>query len=148
MPKKNSKRGSKRGPRQSNQLLIRDPKEGHEYAEVLGAVGSARFRLKLLTNGEEVIGKLKGSMTKGRGFEKVVVGNLVLTMLDGCTTGKDKYYIFHKYSEGERKQLEKLGELVTMVEVDKVESAFAFEGDEEVQQLNEAEIDDDFINDI
>ena len=148
MPKKNSKRGSKRGPRQSNQLLIRDPKEGHEYAEVLNALGSARFRIKLVTNGAESVGKLKGSMTKGRGFEKVVSGNLVLVQLDSCTTGKDKYYIFHKYSESEKKQLEKLGELTTLVETVQTESAFVFEGDEEVKQANEAEIDDDFINDI
>lgn len=148
MPKKNSKRGSKKGPHQSSQLLIRDPKEGHEYAEVLNALGSARFRIKLITNGAEFVGKLKGSMTKGRGFEKVVGGNLVLVQLDGCTTGKEKYFIFHKYSESERKQLEKLGELATLVESEQVESGFIFEGEDEVKQANEAEIDDDFINDI
>lgn len=147
MPKKNSKRGSKKGPRQSNQLILRDPKEGHEYAEVQAALGSARFRVKLVTNGAEVVGKLKGSMTGGRGFEKVVAGNLVLVTLDGCTTGKDKYFIFHKYSDSERKQLEKLGELTTLVESEQTETAFAFEGDE-VKQTIEAEIDNDFINDI
>ena len=148
MPKKNSKRGSKRkGTRQSKQLLLRDEKEGQEYAEVLKPLGCAQFTIRLL-NGEEVVGKLKGSMTKGRGFEKVTPGNWVLAMLDGCTTGKDKYYIFHKYSDSEKKQLENLGELATLVNTDRVESIFGFEGDEEVQQLNEAEINDDFINDI
>ena len=146
MGKKGSKRGSK-GSRQSNQLLLRDAKENQEYAEVLKPLGCGQFMVKLL-NGLEVIGKLKGSMSNRRTFDKVVPGNWVLVMLDGCTTGKDKYYIFHKYSDSEKKKLEKLGELVQMVEADAVESSFGFEGDQEVQEANDGEIDDDFINDI
>ena len=116
------------------------------YAEVLKPVGSCQFTIRFL-NGDESIGKLKGSMTRGRGFEKVTNGNWVLAQKDPCTTNKDKYYIIHKYSDGERKQLEKLGELVTVSE-NTEKSTFVFEGEEETIENKEEEINDDFINDI
>ena len=148
MPKKNSKRGSKkRGPKRSHQLLLKDEKEQQEYAEVLKPLGNCMFMVKLL-NGEEVVAKLKGSMTKGKSFDKVTPGNTVLTMRDGCTTGKDVYYIFHKYTSDEIRTLKQLGQLVKVVDREEEECHVMFEGDEEVKVQNEQEIDDDFINDI
>jgi|AntAceMinimDraft_6_1070360.scaffolds.fasta_scaffold08049_2 initiation factor 1A len=148
MPKTNKVNKSKHGSRQTNQLLMRDQNEGQEYAEILKAFGNAMFLVRLL-NGEEVIGKLKGSMTKGRCFEKVIIGDMVLVMLDSCTTSKSKYYIFHKYSMNEKKQLEKLGELAKIADNnDDKDNIFGFEDDENVKKLTTAEINDDFINDI
>ena len=96
MPKTNKVNKSKNGSRNTYQLLLRDQTEGQEYAEVIEAFGNAMFLVRLL-NGEEVIGKLKGSMTKGRCFDNVILGDIVLVILDSCTTSKSKYYIFHKY---------------------------------------------------
>lgn len=148
MPKTNKVNKNKHGSRQTNQLLMRDQNEGQEYAEIVKAFGNAMFLVRLL-NGEEVIGKLKGSMTKGRCFEKVTIGDMVLVMLDGCTTSKSKYYIFHKYNINEKKQLEKLGELAKIADNNNDEdNIFGFEDDENVKKLTTAEINDDFINDI
>lgn len=146
MPKTNK---SKNGSRNTNQLLLRDQTEGQEYAEVIKAFGNAMFLVRLL-NGEEVIGKLKGSMTKGRCFDKVILGDTVLVILDSCTTSKSKYYIFHKYSMSEKKQLEKLGELAKVSDNNEndEDNIFGFEDDQNVKKLTTAEIDDDFINDI
>ena len=78
-----------------------------------------------------------------RHLNKVVTGNLVLVQLDGCTTGKDKYYIFHKYSDSEKKQLEKLGELKSVIET--TTSAYIFEGEDEEMETKQQEVDEDFI---
>ena len=145
MPKNNKNKGGK-SSRNSNQLLLRNEDNDEFYAEILKPVGGCQFSIKFL-NGDESTGKLKGSMTHGRGFEKVSSGNWVLAQKDPCTTGKDKYFITHKYSDSERKQLEKLGELVTVSEkVD--ESTYIFEGEEETVERTEEKIDDNFINDI
>ena len=86
-------------------------------------------------------------MTRCRGFEKVVVGNWVIAQLDCCTTGRDKYYITHRYTDKDKKQLEKLGELV-IVNEDEKESAFAFEDDGVHFEQQAQEIDESFIDDI
>ena len=145
MPKNNKNKGGK-SSRNSNQLLMKNEDNDEHYAEVIKSIGCCQFSIRFL-NGDEAIGKLKGSMTHGRGFEKITSGNWILAQRDPTTTGKDKYYIIHKYSDSERKQLEKLGELVTVSEkVD--ESTFIFEGEEETVERTEEKIDDNFINDI
>lgn len=147
MPKNKGKGKGKGNSRSSNQLRIADSDSNERYALVQKPLGSAQFRIRFL-NGEESIGKAKGSMTRGRGFEKITPDNWVLVQQDGCTTGKEKYYIIHLYNQGEKKQLEKLGELASVVDDNHIESAFVFEGDETVQKQTEAEVDDSFINDI
>ena len=69
---------------------------------------------------------------------------MVLVQLDPTTTGKDKYYIIHRYSEQERKQLETYGELKSVIEEKK--SNWGFEGDDEIIEKKEEEVDEDFIN--
>ena len=148
MPKNSSNKGSKgKNVRQSSQLREREEKDGEYYADVLKPLGDGQFRVQIL-NGNEEIAKLKGSMRKGgRGFDKVVAGNLVLVQVDPTTTTKDKYFIIHNYDEKEKKQLEKLGELKSVVE-NTVSEAFIFEGDIEQNEAKVEEVDDDFINDI
>lgn len=86
-------------------------------------------------------------MTRGHGFDKVTKGNYVLVQLDQSTTSKEKFYIIHRYSDAEKKTLEKLGELVVVsIKIDK--STYMFEGDEETVEKAEEKIDDSFINDI
>lgn len=130
----------------STQLYTRNTDEGEQYAEVIGALGNSQFKVKLV-NGEEVVGKLRGTMTRGRGFERVNAKDWVIVQLDGSTTGKDKYYITHKYSDKDKKQLEKLGELV-IVNEEEDDCAFTFDdGGVQVEQ-QEQEIDESFIDDI
>lgn len=145
MPKNNKKSASK--SRSTNQLrTIEDSAE--KYAEVTKALGFSQFSVKFL-NGEEGTASLKGSFKGGRGFERVSVGNWVLTQKDENTTGKDKYFIVHLYNQSDKKQLEKLGELKSAVKTDEDESAYIFEGDVVEDSNNqESTIDESFINDL
>ncbi len=140
MPK--NKKSNFKSSKKSNQLRLRNLDEGEQYAEALKAQGDGQFLVQIL-NGPEEIAKLKGSMRKGKNFDKVNVGDMVLVQLDPTTTGKDKYYIIHKYSPDEKKQLEKLGELKSVVE--KVSNTFIWEGDQEETEIKEQEVDADFI---
>jgi translation initiation factor IF-1 len=147
MPKNSGKKGSKKGgTRKSSSIRLREESDGEFYAEVLKPLGCAQMRVQIL-NGSEATAKLKGSMQKGRGFEKVVPTNWVLLQIDPCTTTTEKYYIIHKYSDSEKKQLEKLGELKSIVERQEV-STFIFEGEDEQEKAKEQEVDDSFIDDI
>ena len=147
MSKSGKKKGSKRGgSRKSASLRTREEADSEFYAEVLKPLGDGQMRVQIL-NGSEDTAKLKGSMRKGRGFEKVTPGNWVLIQQDLSTTGKDKYWIIHRYNDSEKKQLERLGELKSIVEK-KETSTFVFEGEEEEQEHMEQEVDDDFIDDI
>ena len=148
MPKNSSKKGSKKGgSRKSSSLRTREEADGEFYAEVLKPLGDGQMRVQIL-NGSEDTAKLKGSMRKGRGFDKVESSNLVLVQLDGCTTTKDKYFIIHKYSDSEKKQLEKLNELKTIVEKEDDNAGFVFEGEEENKGGGGSEVTDAFIDDI
>lgn len=137
-----NKKGNFRSSKNSNQLRLRNLDEDEQYAETIKAQGDGQFSVQIL-NGPEEIAKLKGSMRKGKNFDKVNIGDMVLVQLDPTTTGKDKYYIIHKYSQDEKKQLEKLGELKSVVE--KVSSTFIWEGEEEENETKEQDVDADFI---
>lgn len=141
MPKRNKAFNSK-----SNQLRERDEDADEYYANALKPKGNGQFEVQIV-NGDKVIAKLKGSMQKGR-LDKVSPGNLVLIMKDGCTTGKEKYYIIHKYSENDRKILAKMGCFSSKVKPeDENVSGVIFE--DEVEYHNEEQdIDDDFIDGI
>ena len=145
MPK-NSRKGSKSRSGRGNHLVEKDEDLGQDYAEVLKALGNGRFQFKFM-NGEEDIAKLKGSMSKRRTFTKVEPGHLVLVQKDPNTTGKDKYYIIHRYSNDERRTLTRMGDLDVVNEVPD-DSAFVFE-DEVVQGTqSEMVLDADFFDSI
>ena len=86
-------------------------------------------------------------MTRGRGFERVNPKDWVIVQLDGSTTGKEKYYITHKYFDKDKKQLEKLGELVIVNEEEDT-CAFTFDEGEVLVEKQEQEIDESFIDGI
>ena len=146
MPKDKKNKGSKGGARKSSSIRLREESDGEFYAEVLKALGCAQMKVHIL-NGSEVTTKIKGSMQRGSGFEKISVGNWVLVQKDPCTTTRENYFIIHKYSDSEKKQLEKLGELKSIVERQEV-SSFIFEGEVEKAEAMEQEVDDSFIDDI
>lgn len=140
MSKPRKKPGNK--SKVSSQLRLRVGEDDEQYAEILKPLGNGQFQIQIL-NGPIETGKLKGSMMSSKKFDKVIVGNMVLVQLDGTTTGKDKYYIIHKYVDSEKKQLEKLGELKSVIETNT--SSFMFEGEQEEQVANQQEVDEDFI---
>ena len=145
MPKNNKQTGGK-SSKSSNQLLIKNNDNNERYAEALKPLGNCQFMVRFL-NGDERVANIKGSMTRSRGFDKITTGNYVLVQLDQSTTSKEKFYIIHRYSDAEKKTLEKLGELVVVcIKVDKL--TYMFEGDEETIEKVEEKIDDSFINDI
>ena len=144
---KDSKSKSNRGTnRSSSELRLRDPDANESYAEVISALGFSSFSVQIL-NGTQETAKLKGSMTRGRGFEKVNKNDWVLVFKDPSTTSKEKYYIIHKYSDNEKKNLEKLGELKSVCEVEET-SNFRFASQVIEEDTNKKEIDDSFIDDI
>ena len=128
----------------STQLYTRNTDDGEHYAEVINALGNSQFKVKLV-NGEEVIGKLRGTMTRGRGFERVNPKDWVIVQLDGSTTGKDKYYITHKYSDKD-KTARKTRELLLLMK--RRTCAFTFDEVEVHVEQQEQEIDESFIDDI
>ena len=148
MPKKSSKKANKSRNNTGTQLHTRNPDDGEEYAEITKSLGNSQFELKFL-NGEIGIGNLRGSMKRGPGFQKVVVGNWVIAQLDPCTSGKEKYFITHRYTEKDKKQLERLGELIIINE-EEDDAGFVFEGEDEdgVQGPKEVDIDELVIDDI
>lgn len=141
-----NKKSRKSNTTSSTQLYTRNTDDGEQYAEVISALGNKQFKVKL-TNGEEVIGKLRGTLTRGRGFDRVNPKDCVIVQLDNSTTVKDKYYITHKYSDKDKKQLEKLGELV-IVNEEEDKCAFTFDEEEVHLENQEQEIDDFFIDNI
>ena len=146
MPK-SGKKGSNKSTstRGGNFLRQKDDENGEQYAEVLKAMGNSRFNIKFL-NGEETIAKLKGSMSKRRTFTKVEPGHLVLAQLDSCTSGKDNFYIVHRYSSDEKRMLERMRELEVVNEVAD-ECPFMFEGDVDHEQTD-MKMDADFFDSI
>ena len=146
MPKSGKKGSNKRtNTNGGNFLRQKDDDNGEQYAEVLQAVGNSRFKIKFL-NGEETNAKLKGSMSKGRGFTKVEKGHLVLAQLDSSTSGRDNFYIVHRYSSDEKRMLERMKELEVVNEAAD-ECPFMFEGDVDHEQMD-MKMDADFFDSI
>ena len=143
MPK-SKRNGSKKGT--SNSSYLRQQEDGEKYAEVTKACGHGRFNIKFL-DGEEANAKLKGSMSKRRTFTKVEVGHIVLAQLDPSTTGKDNYFIVHRYSPDEKRKLTRMGELDVFKEVVD-DNPYEFEDDETNVKSGEVVLDSDFIDDI
>ncbi len=148
MPSKKGNRSKSRNPANStHQLVQADKKEGQQYAVVTKPLGNCTFLVEK-QNGDDQACSLKGSM-KGKKFERVNIGDLVLTQLDPSTTSKNKFYIIHLYNPKEKKQLEKLGEFVSATEVDDTCVSFIFEGDEKIIQNKQSDVDiESLINDL
>ena len=146
MPK-SAKKGSKSTSTNGGNILRqKDDDCGEQYAEVLKALGNSQFSIKFL-NGEESKAKLKGSMSKRRTFTKVSIGDLVLVQRDECTTGRDSFYIIHRYSNDEKRMLERMKELVVVNEVDN-DCSFMFEGDVEKHGQTTVKLSSDFFDGI
>jgi translation initiation factor IF-1 len=127
-----------------NELRFKNDKDNEYYATIISEKGDARFECKML-DGAIVIAKAKGSISRGPKKERLVLDDFVLLQLDGCTSSK-KYYLVHKYTADDKKNLQKMGELAQYVDKDEKEEVI-FESDikDEIETLV---IDDDFIANI
>lgn len=119
------------------------------YGEIISEKGDLRFEVKLIKNSATVIAKARPAITKGPNRSRIIKGNTVLLQMDEATTGRDKYYIIHKYSDDDVRQLKKAGELsVIMTEDDERVTTIIFEDDAINQPENIIEVDDTFIADL
>ena len=123
----------------THQLVQADKKEDQIYAVVTKPLGNSTFLVEK-QNGDEVMCSLKGSM-KGKKFERVNKGDLVMVQEILGTSSQQKYCIMHLYNAKERKQLEKLGEFKSHEDVDATNETFVFEGDEPVIDNKTSEVD-------
>lgn len=115
----------------------------------MNSVGEGRFECKLM-NGSLVIGKLAGRLIKGPHKQRIVKNDFVLLQLDGSSS-KEKYFIVHKYNNDDKRKLERNGEIVSVKETkDESKTGVVFQDDVKPveEDVNEHDIDNDFIDDI
>lgn len=132
----------------TNELVFKG--ENQQYADVIEPRGDARFFCQPL-QGSPVLAKLVGSLIKGPKKKYVAKGDFVLLQKDTNTTEKEAYYIVHKYSEEERKNLKKQGELkiINIVKKeDKEKNTTIIIGDDDGVKEEEGEVDEVFLNDL
>jgi initiation factor 1A len=123
--------------------------EGEEYGEIMNEKGDLRFEVKLIINNSLTIAKARRAIAFGPNKTRITKGDTVLLQLDDSTSSKDRYYIIHKYTQDETKQLKKMGELVTIVKQEEtINNNVAFEEDATTLANNTLLVDDDFIADI
>jgi hypothetical protein len=123
--------------------------DGEEYGEIMNEKGDLRFEVKLIINNSLTIAKARRAIAFGPNKSRITKGDTVLLQIDDSTTSKDRYYIIHKYSSDETKQLKKMGQLVTIVKQEEtVTNTVAFEEDANTVTNNTLLVDDDFIADI
>jgi translation initiation factor IF-1 len=123
------------------ELIIKG--KGQEYAEVTEPLGDCRFKCVLL-NREEIKAIITGRLIKGPHKQTIKKGDFVLVEIDSSTTETKKYFIIHKYTPDDKKQLAKMGELKTVVTNT---NAIIIENEEEASNQAQ-EIDDDFIDNL
>ena len=113
--------------------------DGETYAIIKSNKGDARFDIEVIRTGKALIAKARGSLIKGPGKQRLNIGDTVLIQ-EGDST-----YILTKYSEEEVKKLTKMGELVSFKpKVDQDDNIF-FDEDAIDREMQELEIDHDFI---
>jgi translation initiation factor IF-1 len=129
------------------ELIFKD--KSQEYAVILASIGDYRFDCQLL-NGEKFKAKLVGGLISGPNRTRICKGDNVLVGRDINNTEKDKWYIQHKYSSDDWKNLGKQGELTVI----RVNNATEVSGttilmDGDIEQENKVvEIDDNFVDNI
>ena len=122
--------------------------DSEQYGEIVGEKGDLRFEIKLIKNNALTIAKARKAITSGPRKTRLIKGDIVLLQLDETTTGRDKYFIIHKYSQDDVKQLKKAGELSVIVSELEEQTTVAFEEEAINQAQNIIEIDDAFIADL
>ena len=122
--------------------------ENEQYGEIVGEKGDLRFEVKLIKNSALTIAKARKAITSGPNKTRILKSDIVLLQLDETTTGRDKYFIIHKYSPEDVKQLKKAGELSVIVSELEEQSTVAFEDEAVNQAQNVIDVNDAFIADL
>jgi translation initiation factor IF-1 len=121
--------------------------EFEQYGEIVSEKGDLRFEVKLIKTNVLALAKARQAIAKGPKKTRIVKGDIVLLQQDEATTGRDKYFIIHKYSPDDIKQLRKAGELSVIAEQED-EATILFEEEAVTNALNVVEVDDAFIADL
>jgi hypothetical protein len=114
--------------------------DGETYAIIKGIKGDARFDIEIIRTGEKIVAKARGALIKGPSKQRIQIGDTVLIQ-EG-----NPAYILTKYSDEEVKKLTRMGELVSFKP--KQEEGIQFENEVENQEIENLEIDDEFISGI
>jgi translation initiation factor IF-1 len=126
------------------ELIFKDKDE--EYATIVASKGDARFEIILFCNNVSCIAKARGSLINGPKRQKINKDDIVLIQKD-TSTSDTKYYIIHKYSPDDIKQLKNSGELA-IFNKNNYDIQILFDGDVQNRKNEELEIDDNFIANI
>jgi translation initiation factor IF-1 len=122
--------------------------EFEQYGEIISEKGDLRFEVKVIKTGVLALAKARQAIAKGPKKTRIIKGDIVLLQLDEATTGRDKYFIIHKYSPDDVKQLRKAGELSIIAGEEDDEVKIAFEEEAVVAAQNVVDVDDAFIADL
>lgn len=144
MPPKKKKNNNTRNKR-SYDITYADNTIGQEYGYVEKLFGNCHFKVISIEN-EERVASLSGIMKK-----RCRVREQDLVLMEPMTEGENaKYQIIFRYTQDQKKILEKEGKLKKVeVEKPKVEdNMFMFEGDQEKVENETKDVDEWFIDEI
>ena len=130
----------------TRELVYRNVAMKEFYAIINSNKGDARFEVTVVENNQTVMAKARGAIIKGPNKKRLEKGDMVLIQQDESNSSGDKYFILHKYTPDDVKQLRRSGELAQVREVETDETTtVAFENEVVAAKKEEIVIDDDFI---
>jgi translation initiation factor IF-1 len=120
--------------------------ENELYGTINCDLGNATFEVTIHNTNKIIQAKACGAIIKGPKKQRLNKGDMILVQLDTSTTSKEKYFIIHKYSPDDVKNLRLQGHLTQIKEIcDKNKPIVTFENDVIQNVENDIDIDDDFI---
>jgi initiation factor 1A len=130
----------------TRELVYRNVAMKEFYAIINSNKGDARFEVTVVENNQTVMAKARGAIIKGPNKKRLEKGDMVLIQQDESNSSGDKYFVLHKYTPDDVKQLRRSGELAQVREVEADETTtVAFENEVVAAKKEEIVIDDDFI---
>ena len=109
MPNKKGGKKFKKGKKitqHNNKLILKDPKEDQEYAQIKQVLGNGRYKM-FCFDGKDRMGIAAGNIRKKT---RIILNDIVLTAKWEFQTNDDKCSIVHKYEEDEVQKLKTQGE--------------------------------------
>jgi translation initiation factor IF-1 len=135
------KKHNKRTGFKSQELEFADKSQGEDYGEVIAPKGNCRFDVKLFSTGEIVNVPIRGKLTHGKTKQRIAPGDIVLLLPDIS----NPYIITYKYSDDNVKKLRSRGELSQVVVSSTNTTTVAFGSESINKEVDDIEIDDEFI---
>ena len=159
MPNKKGGKKFKRGKKMTqhyNKLILKDPKEDQEYAQIKQVLGNGRYKM-FCFDGKERMGISAGNI---RRKTRIILNDIVLTAKWEFQTNDDKCSIVHKYEEDDVQKLIKQDEFPKNINLngdnsfsDDVQFSFDMPSDDEEEKneeksSSESEEEEDFFVDV